>query len=423
MCFDLTIAEVTSSRSNKYMKKLLSFTGIFATILFVPFLTFAAVFESEDVLSFSIPVRDDLYAAGGTITVNEQISGDMFVAGGQVSIGAPITQDLVGAGGTIVVSESIGDDVRIAGGDVIIDARVGDDLIVAGGSLTLGNDTEVKGDATLTGGELLIDGIIRGDTIVAAGAVVINGALVGDAKIQADEVVINGVVSGESTIAAQRITLGPDARFDSNVTYWEGRLDGSVVDFTGSLATGVTATVDESLSFSEGTHSVNLDTFAVFRDILSAMFFFSVLSAAVVLALMMWIAPKLLVSSADYFGKSFGKSFITGFLFFIVLPILAVILMVTVIGWPLAVLAWVLWLFSLYLAKIFAATCLVLWYDKKNKKKWSKPALWLWSLVIFAALKALMFIPVLGWIASWIIASAGLGAHLMARRDVIKKFR
>jgi hypothetical protein len=56
------------------------------------------------------PVQDDVFATGGTVTIDAPIAS-LIAAGGMVNINAPVSGDVIVAGGTVNIGANIGGNV------------------------------------------------------------------------------------------------------------------------------------------------------------------------------------------------------------------------------------------------------------------------------------------------------------------------
>lgn len=115
----------------------------------------------------------------------------------------PIVLPLAGLlfAGTVAASEapSISPGLFV-GGDVRITEAVEGPLRAAGGSVKL--TAPVDGDAYIAGGSVTVDGSINGNLHVAGG-----------------EVRIDGPVTGDASVAAGTLELGPSARIDGKLVF------------------------------------------------------------------------------------------------------------------------------------------------------------------------------------------------------------
>ena len=114
----------------------------------------------DDPVVVSVPIDDDVIAAGGTLRVEAPVDS-LIAVGGDIQVNAPVRGDVVAAGGTVRVNGSVGGKVVIAGGEVTLNGPIERSAVVAGGEVvfgpnTIGRDardggsfTRRKGDGTL----------------------------------------------------------------------------------------------------------------------------------------------------------------------------------------------------------------------------------------------------------------------------------
>ncbi len=117
------------------------------------------------------------------------------------------TYPSISIGGKVEISQAIEGPVFAAAGAVNIDAPVNGDMHAAGGTVHLGSAAVISGDVSLAGGRITVDGPIKGKLRAAGG-----------------QVRINGPVAGDASIAAGTLELGPDARIDGKLTFRGGDL-------------------------------------------------------------------------------------------------------------------------------------------------------------------------------------------------------
>jgi hypothetical protein len=126
--------------------------------------------------------------SGETVSIDAPVADDVFAAGSIVNINAPVDSAVV-AGGTISINAPVKGDIFAAGGQVYLNSDVGGKVVVAGGNLNLGGDI--------------------GTNLVAAGGQVnlLSGKTVGkDALITGGNVVNAGRVNGTLTVGANQFS-------------------------------------------------------------------------------------------------------------------------------------------------------------------------------------------------------------------------
>lgn len=185
-----------------------SWPGRTSTVLFLAASLLLAGFDAH---AQAEPRRDsaaqrtpgaNVYTAGPTVRISAPVDGDLFAAGGQVVVERPVARDAALAGGDIELNAPVGEDVRAAGGQVNIDAAIGGEAHLAAGRLRIGPSGSVAGAAWLAGGE-----------------VEMQGRLAGGASVYAGHARIDGSVDGDLTVRAGSLSLGPRARIAGRLNY------------------------------------------------------------------------------------------------------------------------------------------------------------------------------------------------------------
>jgi cytoskeletal protein CcmA (bactofilin family) len=152
----------------KFSKSKVIYAAAVSMFLIVPFSIFAAQFKADKQVTISKDevIHGNLYLAGSAVSVAGMIQGDLLAAGGNVTILGPVTQDVMVAGGTIIFDANVGGDVRIAGGNITIEGDITGDLVVAGGQIAILSGTTIRGDLVAAGGQVTNNGTVRGQTSI-----------------------------------------------------------------------------------------------------------------------------------------------------------------------------------------------------------------------------------------------------------------
>lgn len=374
-------------------------------LVLTPSVALAAAFQSEDRLVLSIPLLDDLYAAGGQVLIESPIEGDLTVVGGEIDIRAAVKNDIAAAGGRIIIHDAVGDDVRVVGGEVDIHGTIEDDLIIAGGTVQLFDTAIVKGDVIAAGGEVRLAGTIEGNLKVVGGRIVVDAAIAQSAEVRGDVAEINNMIGGRAKLAAYELYLNPGASFASSVTYWTQT---DTIDFGDTEAT-----FDSSLG--EGYEDIDsfAKTFAVFA---TGFFFFSGLLVVLILS----FAKKWFHKTATTMQTKQWKSFGYGILFLIGVPVIAALLFASVAGIPLAILLLTLYAFALYFAPATTALVFTSLWEHHKKTKWTIMKYAGAATLVYTLILLITFIPIVGCIAVGIAYVFALGALLIEKLTVVK---
>lgn len=352
-------------------------------------------------VTISKPVYEDMYVAGGTITINAPIHGDLVIAGGTIILNDTVTNDILLIGGEVTFNGFAGDDLRCAGGNLRISKNVAGDVVITGGTVIIDKGVSIGG-LLASGGKMTVDGIVNGVVKGAFGELYLNGTILKDVDCRGGKITMNGTVNGKSILAAPTITIGNDAVFNNDVRYWNKK--GSL-DFKQSLKNS-TASYDPSLRIRTGQ--------------------WYYLGAATILGLLWWLGMALLMivlvqylfsapmkKAADTFFNNSLKSLGVGFLYFIAVPVLAVIAFVTVIGVPVGFLLVVGYMILLLLASVITSVLLANWLNNRNNYNWNYWRMVFAALGIFILLKLLSLVPFAGWLIMLFLVCTTFGSILL----------
>lgn len=372
--------------------------GIGGLLILIPLLTFAAEFRTGDQPSLSSgeTITNDLYMAGGNVTANGSIQGDLTAAGGNLLLDGPVSADVLVAGGTISIFGDVTGDVRFGGGNVTIKGAVAGDVIGGGGQVSLVG-SRVGGDVAIGGGAISIDAPISGTVHLGGGDIRINAPITGNVFVQ-----------------AEKLTLGPNAALNGNLTYSASE--------PAELESG--ASVRGTTEFNERPdHATKAG-----------------LAAGLIALFTLWMLAKFLMllvgaGALAYFFHRYSRELVAtaatqpwteiirGLVIMIVLPVVSIILLASIIGIPLGILG----LLSYAILCIFAHLASPILVGSVLHKWLRKPAGYVvdWKTVLLGTLVFFILgvIPFIGWIAKALICLLTLGAALNIKWSVAKEWR
>ena len=339
----------------------------------------------------------DRFSAGGMINLTEAVQGDALLAGGQVDIASEVQGDLVVAGGEVSVGGSVGDDLYAAGGNVSVDAIVAGNARVAGGEVEIGPATMIEGGASVTGGRVEFDGSVTEYLQVTGG-----------------DVRLNGVVGGDAIVRSGELHIGPGTRIDGKLVY-RGP-DAPVVPEGASIAGGVEFHETSAHRWADRDTHVVVDAG---RAVGSLVWFVGVFAVA---ALFTAIFPAFSTQAATLIGRDPWVSLGLGLAVLVCVPFMFVVLLITIIGIPLALLLVPAYLLLMFLGWVTAALFVgqKLLELVRRGQPVSLGARILALLVALLALWLLQKVPYAGPLIGLAALSAGIGAlvwQVWTRRD------
>lgn len=364
----------------------------------------AAVAAEDDLRVYSGRVEKDIFTAGGNVDVDAEVKGDVFAAGGTVRLAGAVSDDVFLAGGRVNLTSAVGGDVHLGGGLITVTGDVGDSLIAGGGSVNL--DGTVAGKVILAGGQIDIghNAVIGGQALLTGGQVVHHGRINGNLKASGNRVTIMGTVAGDVEVSARRLILGPEA------------VVGGSILFKGPEAPEISAGAQVGGRID---HRRQMD-FSVSKPAVAGLaataavmpYFFTLIIGAAVLLLAPGYAQRLTARLRDQLLPSFG----VGVLLVFGVPVLLLALIATIIGIPLAILG-----FSVYMVLLMMGLPLGVlaisgrWSMRPGIPVSRAKAVGIYALTLLGVF-VIALVPFLGFLALWVIWSAGIGGGLMALR-------
>jgi hypothetical protein len=338
---------------------------------------------------------------GDSLTVSETLPGNLYLAGAQVELSAPVNGDLIAAGNAIHALAEVAGDALLVGGSIVIDAPVNGDLRALGGQIV----------AHEVGGELAgVAGLIRilepaGEIRVAGASVEALGGAKGPVTIYGNQITLGGTFEESvRVVAADRVTLQPGTVIRGALEY--NAPQEAVLPESASVASIRYIGTASFLPTPEEAQAFALAGFGVFF---------------VVRALAGMLAAGLLAGLFPGFARALERealesaiatltSFVVGFLALFAAPILALLLVASVVGIGIAFVIGAGYFLALLLAYLYGALLLGSLASRLFRKKPS--ATWPAALLGMLILYLVGLVPVLGFLVAAIVVAVALGAML-----------
>ena len=336
----------------KSMKKFLAVLCL--VLLLVPTVIFAT--ESYN---------DNIMAIDETVVANGTANGLIMLCGGTIS------------------SNANGDYAFIAGREVNISGNITRDAFVVGETVTIENT-----------------GIINRDLYVCASKVIINGAVNRNIYVASSELLVGdkAYIRGDVHSVTDKIVISETANVLGTVEY---RSDASVVSIPESIQVN---RIEVETNKNQGNVSKSFDFNEKILELLMVF---------VTFILMLAIVPEFFTKIDERYAlnaKELFKAFGIGVLLLIVVPIVSIILMVTIVGLPIAFVALLLYIIAFIITGAVAGYTIVkaIFGSKVNK--------FVAGTAGVIGYKLLMCVPVLGGIVYFFCISLTLGVMYMTFR-------
>jgi cytoskeletal protein CcmA (bactofilin family) len=355
----------------------------------------AAGNEAQRFRPVSVPagqvVDRDHFAAGPLVEISGTVNGDLYAAGGQVLIDGRVNGDVLVAGGRVMLAGSVAQNVRVAGGHVSLGGTVGRNVTVFGGNVELTPAAVVTGSLVAAGGNIHLAAPVGGGAEIAAGSLILSNRVGGDVEAAVGSLRISSKadIKGRVVYLSQReASVDPGARI-------EGRL---VRRSTPALPRPSPA-----------------KAFAVLAGVGLVIMAVSFVSTLVLGLLSLRFLPRYHQAAVSTLRERPWISLGVGFVAAVVTPVVTAILFATVLGIPLALILMAAYPIVLYWGRIFTlhrlgdAICHL--FRASPRPGW----VFVLGVVVYYLLA---LIPVIGWVVMLGAVLSGLGAELIARKDV-----
>lgn len=344
-------------------------------------------------------IEDDLIIAAERAEIEGTINGDLFVAAGEVSINGTVQGDLFTAGGMVDVSGTVAQDVRIAGGNITLDeAQIGDGVIIMGGSTSIDEDTSIGGSLLWLGGTLRSEADVV-DGIAGAGG----------------QVNLSGSIGKNTHLAVGSLIIDSDANLQGDLVYQsDQKLD---IDEEAVVTGEITEATVSAKLFADK----QMDQKVVrrrLREFSWGMRVWSYFSALVVGLILVSLFPKLFDNTDQQLKQKFLASLGWGVLVLVLAFPVLLILSITVIGLPLAMILGLMLALELYLAKIFAGFAIGQWLKKTAKLEVSRQVVLAGGLLVYYLLRA---IPVVNMFTGLLAVTSVIGALFALKKQRVSK--
>lgn len=384
------------------MNKKIIFSLVFVlalSLLALPFISHALVAKSGDTVTVNEVVDGNFFAAGNMVTIAGTVNGDVFAAGNNVSITGTVNGDVFVAGSSIDISGKVNGNIRAAGSNISIRGAVERNVMAAGANMFITPTASIGRHVTFTGATVSINAPIGGQ---------LDGAV--------ESMTIDSTVSGEVALdlgSDGKLVLGPNAYLGSSLEYTsknEAIMDDKAVVIGDTIYNPVTkgAPVDKGDA---------KKFFALGFFVTKVISLISLFILGLVLILM---APKAMDKYNDIMAKKFWAKVGLGLVILIVTPIVAILLLVTIIGIPLGIITLLVYGIFLYVAKALAALALGKFITDYFKWKIHLLVSFALGLVLMSLI---VLIPVIGWIFSFIIFLWAIGGWAKLKHHYLKEFK
>jgi len=367
--------------------------GVF-TIIVVALLSFliAPVLQAATIrggvsssLSKEETIDGDLYLAGSDVEIDGTVNGDLITAGEEVFIKGVVKQDVNVVGSIINISGEIEESVRAAGAEIIIDGPIKGDVVAFGAVIKILSNADIKGDLLVKGGEVLVRGKVAGSTHLSGNNLTIDGNT-------------NGVILESS----KEITIGPNAVINKNLTYVAPSANLSEKSLiSGQINKKEVQTATQGQSVLAGLKEV--------IGVISVFYLISLILAAILII-------KLFKEGCENFSYHsvvhLGGDFLRGLVILVSIPFLILLLLTSGIGGFVGLIILLGFGFALAVARILAGILFGAWLFKTFSRYNRIVINWKSATIGIISLYIIGFIPFVGFLTNTFFFLAAFGGFL-----------
>ena len=304
--------------------------------------------------------------------------------------------DLYKSGGDIEITEAINGNAFISGNSVTVKGQIGGDLFVFANNLNI-DGAQIYGNVFAVASNITLNGLIY-DLYGVCNTLNVpyNGTVYRDIKVMCNTATIDGVIGGNVYItAAQKLTLEADCMIYKDLNY-SAPSEIEVKD----------GTVQGNVSFTSSMYKASAMDYVM-------SFAYLVIFVLVVWLLMMFIAPRFMEKATRVGKEKILPSLGFGILGLILIPVIAILLIFTVVGTPISMA--LMAIYALLVAITFTIVTLTFANMLANKVKFFAKFKNLIGIILIAlVLWALTLIPYIGIIVKLLITIYGFGILMIS---------
>lgn len=369
----------------KAFRNLAMFSFILS-VLIVPFVTSAAVIRSdkEAIVPVEENISGNVYLVGGEPKSLGEVNGDVFALGNDIEVGGVVNGDIISAGGNLNINAVVNGDVRVSGGTVSVENTISGDVVVFGSNITIKENAKIGGDLILIGGVVNLKNDSEKHVRVISRSTIIEGSILNSANITSEKITIlkgseiKGELSYFSPVQAhieEGATVSGSANFNKVDSIREnGLVKHTIVSF--------------------------LNFWMLFRFVTTLILTF------IIVYVFKIFAQKTALQSIT----SFWKSLLVGLATFVFVPVIGIVFLISLILLPVAILLGMIYTGVFIISTAIAGIALGALLKKTFTKNKNFEVSFNTATIGVIVLTVLQFVTVIGDITRYVFIFAAFGA-------------
>ncbi len=355
-------------------------------------------------------VTEDLALFGSSVCVCGYVESDVIAFAKTIDVPGTVNQDLMGGAETVEITGQVGDDVRAGARYLGVHGLIGDDLIGFCQELQFSENGRVGGEAQVWCQKADLKGDVDGNLRIGCQSASIGGHVGGNMSVDARTITLSGAVDGTAQLKAENIALTPSCIISGNLEYTSAN---QIQIHEGAQVLGETSWKKPEVKAKPARKTI-LEGLAALKMFLNlTMLVGQIVVGLILIGFSRKHAVRMATSLTGHPWKSLGL----GFMLAIFVPVACLILMLTIIGLPLGIITFMLYLIAWYLSPVVVGLTLGGKIVGAFRKERAGPMIGglILGLII---LRAISLVPVLGWLVMFVVILFGLGALALSHQRV-----
>lgn len=339
-------------------------------------------------------ISDNVYTAGQNLSVNGKIDGDLVFGTANLTINGEVNGDLIGFSNNITINGKVNGNIRVVGENIVINGVVAKNANVAGTNIILNETAEIGKDLLLATEKATLKGKINNDLHGLSREIVISGAIGRNVFLR--------FFNETPAMSGKQLTIGESAIINGSLNY----------------TSASSATLAQNATIKDGVHHspISGEMKSKWNRANSMGNLFSLFAALVMGLVLVSLWGKKVKEFISTLSHKPAISIGIGAAIMFLTPFVALFLIVTLIGIPLALTLIALWLIAIYISKILVAIMIGEKIFKKFAAKKTISLIWVMILGIIVSW-TVFSIPIIGWLLSLVASWWGLGAMFFRLKD------
>lgn len=344
--------------------------------------------------------KGNFFGAGNLVVINGVVDGDVFVAGNSISIKGTVNGDVFAAGNIVDVFGTIKGNLRTVGSNINIRGRVEKNILSASANFIADEDAFIGGHITHAGAGVILNAPVGGQIDAAVESMTINNSVGGDVNLR----------MGKNE--KSRLYLYDKAVLSGNLKYTavsEAEIGSGARILGETVFTPIKASKKAIEKF-----PVSFKKFALALDAIG------ILSVFVLGLIVLYFVPKILDRIYAAMKEKTWSNIGIGLVALVVVPLLAIMVLFTVVGIPLALMAIAAYAALLYFAKVVVSVALGRLIAERFKWNLHKILSFMLGLAVFSVAS---FMPFVGWFLVFGAVLWAFGAILRIDSQLLREWR